>query len=104
MKKRKKAKNISSQTGPGPKIRSSFKYVYLAAFFVLLSGFFHPLITQTGFEGVIVGTLVLSVGLAGAVLLYMSATSESRRTICLGGGFALVAISLSCIFYLTGRF
>jgi len=104
MKKRKKAKNTPPQDGTVSRIRSSFKYAYLAAFFVLLSGFFHPLITQTSFDGVLIGTLVLSVGLAGAILLYRAATSESRRMICLGGGFGLVAISLFYIFQLTGRF
>ena len=80
-----------------------FKYIYLVAFFALLAGFFHPLITNTSFDSVIVGVLVLFVGLAGGVLLYRSATSENKREIFLGGGFALIAISLYYIFQLTGR-
>ena len=82
---------------------TGFKYIYLVAFFALLAGFFHPLITNTSFDGVIVGVLVLFVGLAGGVLLYRSATSENKREIFLGGGFALIAISLYYIFQLTGR-
>jgi hypothetical protein len=77
--------------------------VYLVAFFALLAGFFHPLITNTSFDSVVVGVLVLFVGLAGGVLLYKSATSEKRRGIFLGGGFALMAISLYYIFQLSGR-
>ncbi len=85
------------------KLLTGFKYIYLVAFFALLAGLFHPLITNTSFDGVITGVLVLFVGLAGGVLLYKSATSEKRRGIFLGGGFALMAISLYYIFQLTGR-
>ncbi len=85
------------------KVLTSFKYIYLVAFFTLLAGFFHPLITNTSIDGVIIGILVLFVGLAGGVLLYRAATSENRRGIFLGGGFALMAVSLYYIFQLTGR-
>ncbi|MHA7646309.1 hypothetical protein [Nitrosopumilus sp. S4] len=85
------------------KFLTGFKYVYLVAFFALLAGFFHPLITNTSFDGVVIGVLVLFVGLAGAVLLYKAATSEKKREIYLGIGFGLIAISLYYIFQLTGR-
>jgi len=85
------------------KVLTSFKYIYLVAFFALLAGLFHPLITDTSFVGVIFGVLILFVGLTGGVLLYMAATSENRRGIFLGGGFALMIISLYYIFQLTGR-
>jgi hypothetical protein len=82
---------------------TGFKYIYLVAFFALLSGLFHPLITNTSFDDTISGVLILFVGLAGGVLLYRAATSESKRAIFLGSGFALMAISLYYIFQLTGR-
>jgi len=82
---------------------TGFKYIYLVAFFALLAGFFHPIITNTSFDSVISGVLVLFVGLAGGVLLYKSATSENRRMIFLGGGFSLISISLYYIFQFTGR-
>ncbi len=85
------------------KILTSFKYVYLVAFFTLLAGFFYPLITNTSFDGVIIGVLILFMGLTGGVLLYRAATSEKWRGIYLGGGFALMAVSLFYIFQLTGR-
>jgi len=85
------------------KLLSSFKYVYLIAFFALLAGFFYPLITNTSFDGVIVGVLVLFLGLAGGILLYQSAISENKRIIFLGAGFTLMTISLYFIFGLTGR-
>ena len=55
------------------------------------------------FDNVIAGVLVLFVGLAGGVLLYRAATSESKRAIFLAGGFALMGISLFYIFQFTGR-
>jgi len=79
------------------------KYVYLIFFFALLAGVFHPLITGSSFNPVIIGSLVLFVGLAGAVLVYKAATSEKRRGIFLGGGFGLIAISLFYIISITGR-
>ena len=85
------------------KLLSGFKYVYLVAFFALLAGFFHPLITNTSFDSVVVGVLILFVGLAGGILLYKAATSEKRRGIFLGGGFTLMAVSLYYIFEISGR-
>ena len=85
------------------KALTGFKYIYLIAFFALLAGLFHPLITNTSFDGVISGVLVLFVGLAGGVLLYRAATSESKRVIFLGSGFTLMSISLYYIFQFTGR-
>jgi len=82
---------------------TGFKYIYLITFFALLAGFFYPLITNTSFDSVIVGVLVLFVGLAGGILLYRSATSENKKGIFLGGGFTLIGISLYYIFQLTGR-
>ena len=85
------------------KLLTGIKYIYLVAFFALLSGLFYPIIANTSFDGVITGILILFVGLAGGVLLYRAATSESKRGIFLGGGFALMVISLYYIFQLTGR-
>jgi hypothetical protein len=85
------------------KILAGFKYIYLVAFFALLAGFFHPLITNTSLDSVVIGVLILFVGLAGGVLLYKAATSEKKREIFLGGGFILMAISLYYIIALTGR-
>ena len=90
--------NISS------KAISSFKYVYLIIFFALLSGFFHPLITNTSFDIVIIGSLVLSVGLAGGILLYKASTSDTKKEIFFAGGFGLIGISIYYIFEYSGKF
>ena len=89
--------NISS------KAFSSFKYVYLIAFFAFLSGVFYPLITNTSFELVISGILILFLGLAGGVLLYKATTSETKREIFFGIGLILIGISSYFIFQFTGR-
>jgi len=89
--------NISS------KALSSFKYVYLIVFFALLSGIFYPFITDTTFESVINGILILFLGLAGGVLLYKTTTSKTKREIFFGVGFTLIGISLYLIFLLTAR-
>ncbi|GFN41325.1 MAG: conserved hypothetical membrane protein [Marine Group I thaumarchaeote] len=86
------------------KVITGVKYIYLVVFFALLAGFFHPIITDTSFDNVITGTLVLFIGLAGGVLVYKAVTSESKRGIFFGGGFGLIAISLYFIFQMTGRF
>ena len=85
------------------KVFSNFKYVYLIVFFVLLSGFFSPLITDTSFDIVIEGTLILFIGLAGGILLYKATISETKREIFFISGFALIGISLYFIFQFTGR-
>jgi len=85
------------------KTLTSFKYAYLLVFFAFLTGLFHPLITGIRLDNVFIGVIVLFIGLAGAVLLYKTATSEPKRLIFIGGGFALIAISLFFILQFTGR-
>lgn len=82
---------------------SGFKYVYIIAFFTLLAGFFHPIITGASFDGVLGGVFVLLLGLGGGILVYKAATSHKKRGMFFGGGFALMGLSLLLIFYATGR-
>ena len=76
------------------KVLTGFKYIYLVAFFALLAGFFHPLITDTSFDVVVFGVIVLFIGLAGGILLYKSATSENKKGTLLAGGFILMFASI----------
>jgi peptidoglycan/LPS O-acetylase OafA/YrhL len=82
---------------------TSIKYIYLIVFFALLAGFFHPIITRTSFDNVIIGTLILFVGLAGGVLVFKAISSERKSRIFFGGGFGLITISLYFVFQMTGR-
>lgn len=78
------------------------KCVYLLFFFALLAGFFHPLITGTSPDSVIIGTLVLSLGTIGGILVY-KANSSKRYGLYLGVGLGLLAVSLFFILQLTER-
>ena len=72
-------------------------------FFMLLSGFFYPLITGTSGMQVAIGVLVLTMGLVGAIFLYKAAAAERRVVLYVGTGLGLVSLSLFLIFVLTGR-
>jgi len=76
------------------------RYVYLLAFFALLAGIFTPLITYEDPSLVIQGVLTLSLGLAGAILLFKGITSDERRGIFVAIGFGLISVSLVLIFAL----
>ena len=82
---------------------SSLKYVYLIVFFALLSGFFHPLIMDQSFDVVIYGIFILSVGLAGCILLYKTTTSKNKKLTFFVSGFSLIIFSLYFIFQMIGR-
>ena len=76
------------------------RYVYLLVIFALLAGVFFPLITAgISFDFVIQGVAVLFLGLAGGILLFKATTSDNRRGIFIGIGFALITISLALIHY-----
>ena len=80
------------------------RYVYLLAFFGLLTGIFVPLIShQISFDTVIQGIATLFLGLIGAILLFKATTSDKRREIFIIIGFALITISLALIFILQER-
>ncbi len=85
------------------KILTSVKYVYIIAFFALLSGIFYPFIQGGTLDYTIYGVIVLFVGLAGTIMVYKAATSDKKRGLYIGIGFGLIAISLYYILQLTGR-
>ena len=85
-------------------ILTGIKYVYLIFFFALLSGMFYPIIERgANANQVVVGVLILFVGLAGALCLYKSSTSEKRQKTYLIVGFAILAIALLLVFSVAGR-
>jgi len=85
------------------KVLTSIKYVYLIAFFALLSGVFYPFIQGGTLDFTVYGVIILFVGLAGAIMVYKAATSDKKRGFYIGIGFGLLAISLYYILQLTGR-
>ena len=81
------------------------RYAYLLAIFALLSGVFFPLITPgVPLDYVIQGTAILFLGLAGGILLFKATTSDNRRGILIGIGFALIAICLVLIYHIQESF
>ena len=81
------------------------RYAYLLVIFALLSGVFFPLITPgVPYDYVIQGTATLFLGLVGAIVLFKATTSDNRRGILIGIGFALITICLVSIYHLQESF
>ena len=82
------------------------RYVYLVAFFALLSGVFYPLITpnpaEQNLDNVLKGTTILFLGLTGAILVYKGTTSDKNRAAVVSLGLVLIAVSLALIFTIAG--
>lgn len=86
----------------GTKIIAGAKYVYLIAFFALLSGMFYPIITHGSWDVVITGTLILFIGLAGTVSLY-KATAENHKKAYLIIGLAITSLALFLVYGAIGK-
>ncbi len=82
------------------KLLNAFRYAYLLSFFLLLSGVFSPIITGRGFQDVFTGTIVLFIGLFGAVLLYNGAKKNNYKYAI--GGLGIMSLSLVGIFMFAG--
>ena len=87
----------------GTKILTGARYVYLVAFFALLSGLFYPIITHSSWDLVISGTLILFVGLAGTVTIYKASTAEKHKKIYLIIGLAVTSLALFLVYAAIGR-
>ena len=77
---------------------SSFKYIYLIIFFMLLAGFFQPLVSGVDGDMLLAGTLVLLLGLLGGILLWKSAYDKNNRVVYMGLGFGLTGGTIYLIF------
>lgn len=83
---------------PSSKAVSSFGYVYIIVFFLLLSGLFQPLISGNDGDMLVAGVFVLLLGLLGGILLWKSSHDKNNRVVYMGLGFGLVAGSLAMVF------
>ena len=104
---RENSKQENTQTFKQKPILSQIpRYVYLVAFFALLSGVFFPLITRNpaeqNLDNVIGGIAMLFLGLAGAILVYKGTTANKNRAAVISLGFVLIAVSLALIFTIAG--
>ncbi|MDE1862541.1 MAG: hypothetical protein KGI33_06485 [Thaumarchaeota archaeon] len=82
---------------------SGAKYAYLAIFFALLSGAFYPVITHSAWDPVIIGTIILFIGMAGAVSLYKAGTGDRHRKAYLIIGLAVMALAMFMAYAEIGR-
>jgi len=80
----------------------SFRYVYITAFFFLLSGSFAPIIKQKNYELPFVGVIILYIGLLGAIFLYESTQQKAKQTKFLIIGFTLISLSTGGIYMIVG--
>ncbi|MDE1769151.1 MAG: hypothetical protein KGI28_01175 [Thaumarchaeota archaeon] len=87
----------------GTKILAGARYIYLIAFFALLSGAFYPIVTHSSWDLVIEGTLVLFVGLAGTVSIYKAATAEKHKKAYLIIGLVITSVALLLVYGAIGR-
>ncbi len=85
------------------KILAGAKYIYLIVFFALLSGLFYPVITRSAWDPVIVGTIILFIGMAGAVSLYKGGTGNRHRRAYLIIGLVIMALAMFLIYAAIGR-
>ena len=104
---RENAEQENTQTFKQKPILSQIpRYVYLVAFFALLSGVFYPLITpnpaEQNLDNVLKGTAILFLGLTGAILVYKGTTSDKNRAAVVSLGLVLIAVSLALIFTIAG--
>ena len=77
-----------------PKIISGIKYIYLVGFFALLSGLFHPIITESPMEDFVYGILILFLGLTGGILVYKGITSNKLVLTSIGLGITIISLVL----------
>ncbi len=82
---------------------SSVRYVYLAIFFLLLSGLFQPLIFGNEGDKLVAGFFILLLGLSGGVMLWRSAHHDSNRIPAMALGFGLIGASLYLIFLMASN-
>ena len=77
-----------------PRIISGIKYIYLVGFFALLSGLFHPIITESPMEDFVYGILILFLGLAGGILVYKGITTSKLVLTPIGLGIMIISLFL----------
>jgi hypothetical protein len=80
----------------------AFRYVYLTAFFFLLSGVFAPIIKNKNYELPFLGVIILYIGLLGGIFLYESTQREGKKIKYLTVGLTLMVLSTIGIYMQIG--
>ena len=84
-------------------ILSGTKYIYIVAAAALLSGVFTPLTVDAEAEQVVFGMLVIFLGLAGGIIIFLGIKKQKFTIIMVSGGLGLMFASLILIYEVANR-
>ena len=90
-------KDISAEKTPldlKSLLLSGTKYAYIIAAVALLSGIFTPLTLGVEIEDVIFGMLIIFLGLAGGILIFLGVKYQKFTPIMVSGGLGMMIASL----------
>ena len=82
---------------------SGTKYIYIIAAAALLSGVFTPLTIDAEAEQVVFGMLVIFLGLAGGIIIFLGIKKQKFTIIMVCGGLGLMVASLILIYEVANR-
>ena len=99
-------KDISAEKTPldlKSLLLSGTKYAYIIAAVALLSGIFTPLTLGVEIEDVIFGMLVVFLGLAGGIVIFLGIKYQKLTTVMVCGGLGMMVASLFLIYELLDK-
>ena len=82
---------------------SGTKYAYIIAAVALLSGVFTPLTLGVEIEDVISGMLIIFLGLAGGIVIFLGIKYQKLTTVMICGGLGMMIASLFLIYELLDK-
>tara|TARA_Y100000590_G_C14955811_1_gene726726 strand:+ start:83 stop:472 length:390 start_codon:yes stop_codon:yes gene_type:complete len=84
-------------------VLSGTKYAYIIAAVALLSGIFTPLTLGVEIEDVIFGMLIIFLGLAGGIVIFLGIKYQKLTTVMVCGGLGMMVASLFLIYELLDK-
>ena len=84
-------------------VLSGTKYAYIIAAVALLSGIFTPLTLGVEIEDVIFGMLIIFLGLAGGIVIFLGIKYQKLTTLMVCGGLGMMVASLFFIYELLDK-
>ena len=99
-------KDISAEKTPldlKSLLLSGTKYAYIIAAVALLSGIFTPLTLGVEIEDVIFGMLIIFLGLAGGIVIFLGIKYQKLTTLMVCGGLGMMVASLFFIYELLDK-
>ena len=99
-------KDISAEKTPldlKSLLLSGTKYAYIIAAVALLSGIFTPLTLGVEIENVIFGMLIIFLGLAGGIVIFLGIKYQKLTAVMVCGGLGMMIASLFLIYELLDK-